>query len=163
MPAKRSRKCRQCGITKILTPSKLKKWKGFCSRACKTKNNQNHIPWLKKTIQKEFNSLIVGKGVCEKCRRSFPKMQCSHVWSIGSYPNLRFDILNALCMCGGCHNYWWHLEPMESRDWFTKKFPKRDLYLRKVRNKIKPWTVQELQDIRKYVKNKDLRKLVRFP
>ena len=65
-------------------------------------------------------------------------------------------------MDGHCHNFWWHLEPMQSRDWFTAKFPERDKYLRSVKYIIKPWTVQEVQEIREAVKNKELGKLVRF-
>ena len=164
MPVKRSRKCKysECGKKNILTPSGLKRWSGYCNRSCKTKRNQNHIPWLKKTIQVEFNALVREKGVCERCGNNFKVMQCSHIWSVGSYPNLRFDILNATCMCGHCHNFWYHLEPMESRDWFAKKFPQRDKYLRAVKETIKPWTVDELHKIREYIKNKDLKKLVRF-
>jgi len=162
MRNKRKRTCRQCKTVNLLTPSQLKKWSGFCNRSCKTAYNQNDIRWLTKTIQKEFNSLVASKGVCEKCDRGYTVMQCSHVWSIGSYSNLRFDILNTMCMCGRCHNFWWHLEPMESREWFAKKFPERDIYLKEVRNIVKPWTVEELQKIREAVKNKDLKALVRF-
>ena len=100
MRNKRKRTCRQCKTVNLLTPSQLKKWSGFCNRSCKTAYNQNDIRWLTKTIQKEFNSLVASKGVCEKCDRGYTVMQCSHVWSIGSYSNLRFDILNTMCMCG---------------------------------------------------------------
>lgn len=154
------RKCSWCE-----TKGKHKYKKGrlrFCTPEHKQEYLDNHLPTLIKETQKKFNSLVASKGVCEKDGKSFEVMQCSHVWSIGAYPNLRFDILNALCMDGGCHNWWWHLEPMESRDWFTKKYPERDKYLRAVKEIVKPWSVDEVKEIRKAIKEKNLSGLIRF-
>ena len=78
-----------------------------------------------KRLQIEFNAMIARGQPCAKCGQTFPVMQCSHVHSTGSYPNLRFDVMNVLPMCGHHHNFWWHLEPSESWDWFKKEYVER--------------------------------------
>jgi len=89
-------------------------------------------------------------------------MHCSHIWSVGANEDIRFDIMNALPMCGNHHQFWWHLEPMESKDWVKERYPDRCKYLDFARNQLKPWTVEELHEIRKAIKDRDLNKLTRF-
>jgi len=117
----------------------------------------------KKTIQIEFNYLISHGKACAKCHQSFPVMQCSHIHSIGACPNLRFDPMNALPMCGHCHMFWWHLEPAESWDWFEKTFPGRYLYLLTAKNKMVEWTDERLLEVRKNIKDLNLKALVIMP
>jgi len=118
---------------------------------------------LKRTVQREFNHLIAFNKPCAKCGQTFPVMQCSHVHSVGAYPNLRFDPMNALPMDGHCHPYWWHLEPSEAWDWFKNKYPGRYEYLLKAKNKRVDWTIESLQEIRKKIKAEDLRGLLIMP
>lgn len=116
-----------------------------------------------KIVQKEFNHLIAYQNPCVKCAQLFPIMQCSHIHSIGSCPNLRFDPMNALPMCGRHHMFWWHLEPAESWDWFKERFPGRYAYLEKARNKPIKWTQERLLDVRQKIKNRDLKGLLIAP
>jgi hypothetical protein len=116
-----------------------------------------------KAIQKEFNHLIASGKPCAKCNQIFPVMQCSHVHSIGAYPNLRFDPMNALSMCGRHHNFWWHLEPTESWDWFKEKYPGRYQYLLIAKNKHVGWTQDKLLEVRRKVKERDLKGLLIMP
>jgi len=79
--------------------------------------------------------------------------QCSHVHSVGAYPNLRFDPLNALCLCYRHHIHWWHKETGEAWEWFKKTYPKRHKYLEKQKNiSFKP-TKDELIELVKLFKS----------
>jgi hypothetical protein len=164
------RKCVKCGDY-----GKWKYKKGakhFCTAKHKKEYYENHIPTLIKEIQKEFNAMVTEDQPCAKCGNMYTytdkdgneksSMQCSHVWSIGSTPGLRFDIFNVLPMCGRDHNFWWHLEPMEARPWFKDKYPKRYEYLEFARHQTKKWTATELKEIRKAIKEKNRKKLLRF-
>lgn len=116
-----------------------------------------------KVVQKEFNHLIAYQKPCAKCHQVFPVMQCSHVHSIGAYPNLRFDPMNTLPMCGRDHNFWWHLEPAQSWDWFKQTFPGRYEYLLVAKNKYIVWTQDKLIETRKKIKDLDLKGLLIAP
>ena len=116
-----------------------------------------------KTAQREFNKLIASGKPCAKCMKTFPVMQCSHIHSIGAYSNLRFDIMNVLPMCGRCHNFWWHQEPSESWDWFVKNYPGRHQYLLKAKNKVNKWTMDDVLQIKEYVRNREIKKLLIAP
>ena len=156
---KTRRKCKQCGEWHILPPSKLKTWSGFCNRGCKLNWNQNNISWLGDKCDTEFSKLVREKGFCEKCGARSIKMDCSHVIPRGN-KTLRWDILNALCLCHRCHRFWAHGNPLDFTDWFSNKFPHRYDYLMETRNKITKPNVPHLQGIRKAIRNKDLKKLI---
>ena len=134
----------------------------FCTLGHKEKYFENHLPTLIKKTQIEFNALVASVGACAKCGKSFEQIQCSHVFTVGAYPNLRFDILNALPMDGGHHRYFWHNEPMEAFEWFKGKYPERYAYLMFAKNQIKPWTMDEVKRIREAIRKRDLHALVRF-
>ena len=118
---------------------------------------------LKKKIQIEFNRMIAQGKPCAKSHQIFTVMQCSHVHSIGSYPNLRFDPMNTLPMCGRHHMFWWHLEVSEAWDWFKQNFSGRYEYLLKAKNIHNDWTIDKLLEIRKNIKNRDLKALMILP
>lgn len=56
---------------------------------------------------------------CERCERSDGVLQCSHHWS-RRIKLLRWDPLNAFCLCFQCH-LWWHSNPGESGVWLRNK------------------------------------------
>ena len=118
---------------------------------------------LKKKIQIEFNHLITSGNPCAKCGQIFPVMQCSHIKSIGSAPNLRFDPMNALPMCGYHHMFWWHLEPSESWYWFCRTYPGRLAYIEKAQNKQVDWNISLLLEIRQKIADRDLKGLLIAP
>jgi len=156
----RLKKCVNC-LQKKKCPYKKGK-KHFCSKECKINYYENDVSILLKEIQKEFNKMITENQVCAVCGKRFEKMQCSHIWSIGSAQSIRFDILNVLPMCGHCHNFWWHLEPMQSHDWFVARYPERATYLEFARHQNKAWTAEELHAIRRAIREKDFQSLIRF-
>jgi hypothetical protein len=54
-------------------------------------------------------------------------IQWAHVKTRGVIA-LRWDLLNNMTLCGGCH-LWWHNRPDESGPWFKEKFPERWLHI----------------------------------
>ena len=73
---------------------------------------------------------------CERCGKQ-GRMECSHVHS-RRHRTIRWCLLNANCLCNGCHR-WWHENPTESGKWFERKFgeDRVDILLEKKENKIK--------------------------
>ena len=115
-------------------------------------------------INKLTKKLMIASGQsCVKCGQKFQVMQCSHIHSIGAYPNLRFDPMNAFPMCGFCHPRFWHEEPGEAWPWFIKTFPGRYKYLLKAKNKHVGWTADKLKEVRKLIREKNLKKLLIAP
>lgn len=67
---------------------------------------------------------------CQRCG-SMPKPQgChwAHVYSRRSFI-LRWDLLNALALCHGCHS-WFDGNGIDAEEWFGDKFPARLPYLK---------------------------------
>ncbi len=118
---------------------------------------------LKRAVQREFNKMIASGNPCAYCHRTFPVMQCSHVHSVGAYPNLRFDPMNALPMCGRHHMFFWHDEPGDAWEWFKRTFPGRCHYLEEAKNVHVGWTVEKIQEVRRKIKERDLRGLTILP
>jgi len=154
------KKCNNCGEYGKHKYKKDKKV--FCTPKCKREYYLNDIPTQHKRTKTLFNKLVAKDQACAKCGQRFEVMQCSHVYSVGHAPGLRYDILNVLPMCGHCHNYWWHLEPVEAFRWFESKYPERLAYLDFAKNVVRPWTAHELHQIKKCVREKNLKALVRF-
>lgn len=47
---------------------------------------------------------------------------------------LRYDELNLMVKCHHCHLGWWHKNPLEGAEWFSKKFPERHKYVEEHKN-----------------------------
>ena len=126
-------------------------------------SNPKGVRTFKKTIQIEFNKMMVSGKPCAKCGEKYERMECSHNKSIGAYPNLRYDPMNVLPMDSRHHIWWWHDEPTESGNWFKEKYPGRYMYLLEAKNKYTKWTMDKLLEVRKHIKDKNLRALVIAP
>ena len=157
---KNKRICKGCRGVKILTPSKLKNWRGTCSMSCKRKFNQNDTKWLIKACDKAFSELIRSNGACEKCLRTDTKLDCAHVIP-RTNKTLRWDINNALSLCFRCHTRWAHQNPLEFASWFRIFYRERYLYLMTHKNTISRRTTEDYQILLKALKEKDLKKLTR--
>lgn len=119
------------------------------------------ISWYTKQLDKEMGQLVRSKGFCERCGRRYDRLEWCHV--IGrANKTLRWDIMNALCMDGRCHRFWFHENPLEATEWFAKKFPNRYAYLMRNKNKIVKRTVEDYEQLLDDIKNKRLKKLVTF-
>jgi 5-methylcytosine-specific restriction endonuclease McrA len=61
---------------------------------------------------------------CVRCNKT-GVLQASHILSKGRYSRLRFELMNVLSLCIGCHLYFWHKSPLEAFRWFDQKYPGR--------------------------------------
>jgi len=96
--------------------------------------SKGSVSYLKKQCDKEFSLLIREHGRCEKCGKS-EGLQCAHIIGRRNMM-LRWDPMNALCFCVGCHLYWQHKEPLQFTDWFRERHEERYNYLMMKKNKI---------------------------
>lgn len=72
---------------------------------------------------------------CQRCKGKPRPQGChwAHIYSRTSH-KMRWDLLNNLVLCNGCHR-WWHANPLDSEWWFRMKFPARYDYLQELRRK----------------------------
>ena len=88
------------------------------------------------------------KDTCQRCMKRASGQGChwAHIYGRRSYL-LRWDLLNSLVLCAGCHR-WWHENPLESDEWFKEKFPARYEWLQ-FQKKQPPRTIRtsELQSL----------------
>lgn len=66
---------------------------------------------LKKLLDKEFSLIVRKKGRCSRCGKK-DNLQCAHIFS-RSLLSTRWNLDNAICLCGGCHLWWAHKNPVE--------------------------------------------------
>ncbi len=66
---------------------------------------------------------------CQRCGSKPQPQGChwAHIYSRTSH-KMRWDLLNSLVLCNGCHRFW-HANPLDAEKWFREKFPIRFSYL----------------------------------
>jgi len=80
---------------------------------------------LKKKLKIAFSLRIrLRDGKCLKCGKT-TALQCSHILSVGAYPNMQFDLENAITLCAYDHLRFWHSSPLDASRWFEAHFPGR--------------------------------------
>ena len=106
----------------------------------------------RKTLSNKLDALcreavkLRDRGVCQKCGRSYDKMDTSHVISRRN-KRLRWDLKNLKLLCSRCHRFWWHDSPLEAEEWFSGKYPDRYNYIMDMLQRgIRKWSLQELED-----------------
>lgn len=69
-------------------------------------------------------------GCCVRCGKT-EKLQAAHILPKGRVPRLRFELLNVMALCVGCHLYFWHKNPVEAALWIREAIPGRvdDLHI----------------------------------
>ena len=109
-------------------------------------------------LDKLFSDLIRRRDDwrCRKCKRqhdsedSYSRMglHCSHFFG-RSNKGTRFDPLNCLSLCMGCHLYF-HAHPIEHTEWFKSQITEKefDELNRKARAAVKI----DLEEIREWIK-----------
>jgi len=103
---------------------------------------------LKNKLDKVCSLIIRSRGVCAKCKTENPdKLQTAHIFSRSNL-SVRWDWDNLLCLCGGCHLFWAHKNPVEFTE-FVKSYLGEEKYqnLREKAVIIKKWTIPELQEL----------------
>lgn len=92
-----------------------------------------------------FSKFIRRGGVCQAAERTHIKcggpLQCAHL-TTRSHTALRFDEMNALCLCAGHHRYFTH-RPFEWMVFLTDNYPQMYAYVTHNMNK----TVKKTEDL----------------
>ena len=85
---------------------------------------------------------------CMRCGKG-TRLQCCHVYS-RRYRALRWNLLNLMTLCAGCH-LWWHHRPLDAMKWWREKVLDRQARLLELaactRNPKRP----DLEAIRAYL------------
>lgn len=122
----------------------------------KTSNTKGIRWWIKKA-DKEMSLLVRSIGHCQRCGSTIT-LQHAHIVPRTNF-TLRYSILNALCLCYGCHIMFAHKDPLGFTEWLDKKFPERMMYLRDRRNVITKRTIEDIQRIIENIKDRNLNEL----
>ena len=48
-----------------------------------------------------------------------------HILPKGTYPRLRHELINVICVCWPCHRHHWHDNPVEGVEWLERVLPGR--------------------------------------
>lgn len=96
-------------------------------------NLGKRLDWLASQIVKYRDD-----WTCQKCGKHVEGKDAhwAHILPKSSGILMRWDLLNALCLCMHDHLSWAHLNPLEFSEWFKEKFRARDSYLQGQRHKI---------------------------
>ena len=87
---------------------------------------------------------------CQRCGSVAAKargLHSAHIYGRRDF-RLRWDLLNLITLCCGCHVGWGHGNPIAFQEWFKGKWPHRMYYLAaKRREPVRPVRTPELADI----------------
>lgn len=86
---------------------------------------RTNIKPLKNKADKLFSEFIREVGHCEWCKRKNVRFECAHIFS-RRYNSTRYEPMNALCLCSGCHRLW-HSKPVEAVEW-VKSYLGEEVY-----------------------------------
>lgn len=103
---------------------------------------------VKRNLDKTFSDVVRKRGYCERCGQTeHSKLQCSHIHPRDKL-SVRWDIKNAFCLCGGCHIFWWHKNPILAAEFAKEKLGDYEYTsLLHRANAIKRYTLQEMQEL----------------
>jgi hypothetical protein len=100
---------------------------------------------LIKKLDKLFSECVRSVGKCEWCGKR-EQLQCCHIYS-RRYRHTRWDTLNAVCLCAGCH-FKAHQNPIDFTKWVEKYLGVGTLdELRQKAHLIKNLTVDEMLEL----------------
>ena len=81
-------------------------------------------------------------GRCLRCGKR-ENLQCAHIFS-RSARRVRWDELNAITLCGGCHLFWAHKNPIEFTEFVQKLLGRKYATLKKRYYTLHQFTKPEL-------------------
>jgi len=98
-------------------------------------------------LDKLVSTIVRSKGKCERCfEKNYNLLQCCHIYS-RTYRSVRWDTLNLLCLCSGCH-FWSHKNPILFAEFVMDHFGKFKYEELKIRAlPTKNWKVWELEEM----------------
>lgn len=108
---------------------------------------------LRKSLIKKcdavFSKLIRSADRCLYCGKTSAQAQlhCSHVYSRKNL-SVRWDEMNAKCLCSYHHRRFWHEQPKEALEWLTGLWGDEHMEeLKRKANTVRQWTVIELTQL----------------
>lgn len=121
------------------------------------------VKWWHNRLDPKFSSMITEVQKCAVCHRRNGQFHPSHIYPKGTYQGLRYDPINALCMCGQCHKFWWHLNPLDAYEWFREKYPNRYIYLQEAKKIIVKRNREYYEKVDKALDEKNIKDLFILP
>lgn len=46
-------------------------------------------------------------------------LHVSHIYPVGLYPHMEFELDNVKLLCFFCHFFWWHKSPIDASNWIA--------------------------------------------
>ena len=100
---------------------------------------------LKKKLDVLFSKVVRNIGECERCGKK-TNLQCCHINS-RRFLHTRWDQLNALCLCAGCH-FWSHQHPRAFGMFVNKYYGEGTMdQIDKLSNSIEPISLEQMMNI----------------
>lgn len=108
---------------------------------------------LTRKLDIECSRIIRSYGQCAMCwSQDYSKLQCAHIFS-RTYRNTRWDLQNLIPLCAGCH-FKSHKNPILFSEFVREYLGNlKYLELKQKHNVIKRWTVVEMEELLKALKN----------
>ena len=101
-------KCPCCQEDHLLTPKRTVRGATTRKRRPSQSVKAKDEAWAQAVKQRDLN-------VCYRCGRR-DDLQAAHIFT-RSKRSTRWDLENGVCLCGGCHIFWAHRNPLEFYDW----------------------------------------------
>jgi len=108
------------------------------------KKNMVKKTTLKNKADKLVSEIVRLSGQCERCGNT-NYLQCAHIVGRNNH-TLRFDLMNVLCLCAGCHR-WGHDNPIFFSEWVKEKYPARFEYLMHNANQLTKRTLSDYEEL----------------
>ena len=102
--------------------------------------------YYKRKADTIFSKIIRSYGKCEMCGRSDEvQLHCAHFIGRNNH-TLRWDYLNAICLCAGCHRGA-HDDPQNFVEWFKRQYPSRYMYVSHNKNQLTKRTALDYKEL----------------
>lgn len=93
--------------------------------------------------------LVLRDKRCLKCGTT-ENLQASHIYSVGAYKKLEYDVDNIIFLCWRDH-WWWHKNPLLSGEWLRSVLPKGRLEWLKLRSQTTGDGMREYKLLKLYL------------
>jgi 5-methylcytosine-specific restriction endonuclease McrA len=115
----------------------------------------SHTYWHNRLDKRLSQWIKEANKECVVCHRQF-ELQVSHLLPKGRHQGLRYDLMNILAMCGGCHRFFWHDNPTASAKWFEENYPERKAYLDEAKKIIVKRDLQYYKRVEKAIEERNI-------
>lgn len=131
----------------------LKSRKGLDRSSPLRQRSKNPRPVTVNNLYQRIRDWCVSPQVCQHCGSEpdgskWRFLECHHIWTVGSTPELRCCPENLLCLCYRCHRTWAHGNDVDFRHWLASVKPGLFEHLRSVRRE---WSKRPLDEIEAHI------------